>query len=156
MPLTPRAREISAFVTPAGFYQYRVMPFGMKNAPATFQRMIHRVIDGLEGCEGYIDDIIVFSDTWEQHLQRVKAFLTRLRQAQLTANLPKSEFGQACVTYLGHVVGRGEIRPINAKVEAIVSFPVPTSKNQLMRFLGMVGYYRKFCSNLAVVTEPLT
>ena len=65
VPLTPRAREISAFVTPAGFYQYRVMPFGMKNAPATFQRMIHQVIDGLEGCEGYIDDIIVFSDTWE-------------------------------------------------------------------------------------------
>ena len=146
VPLTPRAREISAFVTPAGFYQYKVMPFGMRNAPATFQRMIHRVIDGLEGCEGYIDDIIVFSDTWEQHLHRVKAFLTSLRQAQLTVNLAKCEFGRACVTYLGHVVGQGEIRPINAKVEAIVNFPVPTNKNQLMRFLGMVGYYRKFCN----------
>ena len=156
MPLTPRAREISAFVTPAGFYQYRVMPFGMKNAPATFQRTIHQVIDGLEGCEGYIDDIIVFSDTWEQHLQRVKAFLTSLRQAQLTVNLAKCEFGQACVTYLGHVVGRGEIRPIHAKVDAIVNFPVPTNKSQLMRFLGMVGYYRKFCNNFAVVAEPLT
>ena len=156
VPLTPRAREISAFVTPAGFYQYRVMPFGMKNAPATFQRMIHQVIDGLEGCEGYIDDIIVFSDTWEQHLQRVKAFLTSLRHAQLTVNLAKCEFGQACVTYLGHVVGRGEIRPIHAKVDAIVNFPVPTNKSQLMRFLGMVGYYRKFCNNFAVVAEPLT
>ena len=70
--------------------------------------------------------------------------------------LSKSEFGKACVTYLGYVVGQGKIRPINAKVEAIVSFPVPTNKNQLMRFLGMVGYYRKFCKNFAVVAEPLT
>ena len=156
VPLTPRAREIAAFVTPTGFYQYTVMPFGMKNVPATFQRMIHRVIDGLEGCKGYIDDIIVFSDSWEQHLQQVKAFLTRLRQARLTVNLSKSEFGKACVTYLGYVVGQGKIRPINAKVEAIVSFPVPTNKNQLMRFLGMVGYYRKFCKNFAIVAESLT
>ena len=128
----------------------------MKNAPATFQRMIHRVIADLEGVEGYIDDIIIFSSTWEQHLQRVKAFLICLRQAQLTVNLAKSEFGQACVTYLGHVVGQGKIQPIQAKVKAIVSFPVPTNKSQLMRFLGMVGYYRKFCKNFAVVAEPLT
>ena len=98
VPLTPRAREVSAFFTPAGFYQYRVMPFGLKNAPATFQRMINRVIDGLEGCEGYIDDIIVFSDTWEQHLLRVETFLSQLKLARLTVNLSKSEFGQTCVT----------------------------------------------------------
>ena len=80
----------------------------------------------------------------------------RLRQAQLTVNLAKSEFGQACVTYLGHVVGRGGIKPIHAKVEAIMNFPRPSSKNQLMSFLGMVGFYRKFCKNFAVVAEPLT
>ena len=68
--LTPRAKEISAFVTPTGFYQYKVMPFGMKNAPATFQRMIHKVtcIANLEGCESYIDDIVVYESTWKQHL----------------------------------------------------------------------------------------
>ena len=86
----------------------------------------------------------------------MKTFLIRLRQAQLSVNLAKSEFGQACVTYLGHVVGQGKIQPIQAKVKAIVSFPVPTNKSQLMRFLGMVGYYRKFCKNFAVVAEPLT
>ena len=117
--------------------------------------MIHLVIAGLEGVEGYIDDIIIFRSTWEQHPQRVKAFLIRLRQAQLTVNLAKSEFGQACVTYLGHVVGQGKIQPIQAKVNTIVSFPVPTNKSQLMRFLGMVGYYCKFCKNFAVVAEPL-
>jgi len=129
------------------------MLYGMKNAPATFQQMVHRVIDGLEGCEAYNDNIIVCSDTWEQHMQRVKAFLTGLRQAQLIVNLVKSEFSQACVTYLGHVVSQGKIQPIKAKVETIVRFPVPTSNTQLMRYLGMVGYFCKFCK---VVVEPLT
>ena len=124
------------------------MPFGLKNAPATFQWMIHQILAGLEGCEGYIDDIVIFSDTWNQHMERMKQFLTHLRQAQVTINLAKSEFGQACVTYLGHVVGKGGVKPIH--------FPTPKSKSQLMRFLGMVGFYRKFCKNFAVVAEPLT
>ena len=86
----------------------------------------------------------------------MKQFLTRLRQAQLTINLAKSEFGLACITYLGHVVDKGGIKPIHAKVEAIMNFPIPTSKNQLMRFLGMVGFYSKLCKNFAMVAEPLT
>jgi len=143
-------------VTPAGFYQYKVMPLGLKNAPATFQQMIHDILAGLEGCERYIHDIVIFSDTWEQHMERMRQFLTQLRQAQLTVNLVKSEFGQVCITYLGHVVRKGGIKSIQAKVEAIINFPTPTSKNQLMRFLGMVKFYRKFCKNFAVVAEPLT
>ena len=118
--------------------------------------MIHQVLAGLEGCEGYIDDIIIFSDTWEQHLQRMKQFLIRLRQAQLTVNLAKSDFGKACVMYLGHVVCKGGIKPVQAKVEVITNSPMPTIKNQLMRFLGMVDFYRKFYKNFAVVAEPLT
>ena len=89
-------------------------------------------------------------------MERMRQFLTRLRQAQLTVNLAKSEFGQACITYLGHVVGKGGIKPIQAKVEAIGNFSTPTSKGQLKRFLGMVGFYCKFCKNFAVVAEPLT
>ena len=72
VPLTPAAKEISAFVTPEGFYQYRVMPFGLKNAPATFQCMINKIIRDLEGCEAYIDDVIIFGSTWEEHLSRVR------------------------------------------------------------------------------------
>ena len=110
------------------------MPFGLKNVPTTFQRMIHDVLAGLEGCEGYIDDIIIFNNTWEQDMKRIIQFLARLRQAQLTVNSTKSEFGQACIMYLGHVVGKGGIKPIEAKVEAIMNFPTPASKSQLNFF----------------------
>ena len=156
VPLTDRAKEISAFVTPDGLFQYKVMPFGMKNSPASFQRLINKVIADLEGCEAYIDDVIIYSDTWEEHLRIIREFFKRLSRAMLTINLSKSEFGQAQVTYLGHVVGQGEVKPVSAKVEAIAKFPQPVSKKQLMRFLGMAGYYRRFCPNFAAVAEPLT
>ena len=156
VPLTDRAKEISAFVTPDGLFQYKVMPFGMKNSPASFQRLINKVIADLEGCEAYIDDVIIYSDTWEEHLRIIREFFKRLSRAMLTINLSKSEFGQAQVTYLGHVVGQGEVKPVSAKVEAIAKFPQPESKKQLMRFLGMAGYYRRFCPNFAAVAEPLT
>ena len=74
----------------------------------------------------------------------------------LTINIPKSEFGQAQVTYLGHIVGQGEVKPVSAKVEAIAHFPQPESKKQLLRFLGMAKYYRRFCPNFSAVAEPLT
>ena len=132
------------------------MPFGMKNSPATFQRLINKVISGLENCEAYIDDVIIYSDTFEDHLQRIRAFFNRLSDAKLTVNLAKSEFCHATLTFLGHVVGQGQVKPICAKVEAISVFPVPSCKRKLMRFLGMAGYYRKFCNNFSVIAEPLT
>ena len=84
------------------------MPFGMKNAPATFQRMVNRVIADLQGCEGYIDDV---AETWEEHLHRIRQLFIRLREAQLTVNLAKTELGCACIVYLGHVVGQGHVKP---------------------------------------------
>jgi RNase H-like domain found in reverse transcriptase/Reverse transcriptase (RNA-dependent DNA polymerase)/Integrase zinc binding domain/Integrase core domain len=156
VPLTDRAKEISAFVTPHGFYQYKVMPFGMKNSPATFQRLMNMVISGLEGCDVYIDDAIIHSDLWDDHLQLIRDFFDRLTEAKLTINLAKSDFCHACVTFLGHTVGHGQVRPIEAKVKAISEFPVPVGKRQLMRFLGMAGYYRKFCQNFSTIAEPLT
>ena len=156
VPLTPRAKEISAFVTPDGFFQYKVMPFGMKNAPATFQRMINKITANFEGCEAYIDDVIVFGNTWKQHLERLCELFRRLRTAKLTVNLVKSDFGDAHVTYLGHVVGQGQVKPVTAKVEAIINYPVPSNKKEIMSFLGMSGYYRKFCKNFSSVCEPLT
>ena len=130
-----------------GHYQYKVMPFGMKNSPATFQRLKNSLISDLDGCKAYIDDAIIFSDEWKQHLETIGAFFDRLTEAKLTINLAKSEFCHANLTFLGHIVGQGQVKPVEAKVEAISDFPVPTCKRQLMRFLGMAGYYRKFCHN---------
>ena len=106
IPLTQRAKEISAFVTSDGLYSYTVTPFGMKNSAATFQRMINHLIRDLEDCEGYIDDIIVYSDDWPTHIQRLQALFDRMLEANLTINLMTSDFGQA--TYLGYIVGQGQ------------------------------------------------
>ena len=154
IPLTERAKKLSAFVTLRGLYQYCVMPFGMKNAPATFQRMINQLVSGMDGCEAYIDDEIVYSNSWEEHIVQLRTLLSRFSKANLTINLNKSEFGHAEVTFLGHIVGSGQVKPISAKIQAIVS--TPRDKQQLMRFLGMAGYYRRFCCNFSLVTAPLT
>ena len=154
VPLTQRAREISAFVTPSGLYQYKVMPFGMKNAPATFQRMVNKLVRDIDGCEGYIDDVVIFSDNWSDHIRQIERFFQIMREAKLTINLMKSEFGKASVKYLGHIVGQGQVRPLDAKIQTIVS--IPTSWKELARFLGMAGYYRNFCLNFSEIAAPLT
>ena len=138
-----------------GIYQYKIMSFRMKNSPATFQRLFNNLIFHLAGCKAFNDDAIIFSEEWEQHLQTIKNFFDRLSEATLTFNITKSEFCHANMTFLGHIVGRGQIKPVDAKVEAISDFPVPSGKRQLMRFLGMARYYRKFCNNFTVIAEPL-
>ena len=155
-PLTDRAKEVSAFATPNGLYKYKVLPFGMKNSPATFQRFVNNVICGLDGCGAYIDDVIIYSDSWSDHLQRIRKFFDRLSKAKLTVNLAKTEFCHATITFLGHLVGQGQVKPLEAKVNAISEFLVPKCKRQLMQFLGMAGYYRKFCKNFSGIAEPLT
>ena len=132
VPLTERAKELSAFVTPSGLYQYKVMTFGMKNSPATFQRLINSVTSGIDGCDTYIDDTIIYSNTWEEHLSTIRQFYDRLSEAKLTINLSKSEFACATLTFLGHVVGQGQIKPVDSKVCAINDFPRPENKKQLM------------------------
>ena len=156
VPLTARASEISAFVTPDDFVQYSVLAFGMRNAPATFQRLVSIVLSGVPNCSAYLDDLVIYSSDWLEHLSTLRTVFTRLAEASLTLNLAKCEFGKATVSYLGKQVGQGEVRPIDAKVAAITSYPVPTTRRELRRFLGMAGYYRSFCKNFSTVVAPLT
>ncbi len=156
VPLTQRATEISAFSTPEGLFQCKVMPFGLKNAPATFQRLMNKVTASVPGCVVYIDDLVLYSDRWDDHLQQLGLLFEALSSANLVVNLQKSEFGSSQIEYLGHVVGRGEVRPKAAKVEAILEFPLPQNKRELMRFLGMTGFFRKFCENYSAIAAPLT
>ncbi|XP_068229909.1 uncharacterized protein [Palaemon carinicauda] len=153
--LTDRTREISAFITPFGLFEYRVLPFGMTNAPATFQRMVHEVTRGLEGVYVYLDDIVIASISWDEHLKILRELFKRLLEANLVINLAKSSFGKAKVTYLGHVIGSGSILPKDTNVKAITSFPTPSDKKELKTFLGMVSYYSKFCPNFSIITSPL-
>ena len=154
--LTERAKTISAFVTMDGLYQYKVMPFGMKNSSSCFQRLVNEVLRGVRGCAVYIDDIVLCSEDWEKHLSLLREVFKRLDDANLTVNLKKSEFSKACVEYLGYTVGQGKVQPVNAKVKDIVKFPSPTNRKELLRFLGMSGYYRRFCKNFSAVALPLT
>ena len=156
IPLTNQAKRLSGFVTLNGLYQYCIMPFGMKNAPATFQQMINQLIGRIEGCEAYIDDMVIHSIEWKTHLECVHEVLTRFAEVNLTVNLAKSEFGHAEIVFLGHAVGNGLVKPLDAKVRSIVEYPAPTTKKELMRFLGMVRYYHQFCKNFFTITASLT
>lgn len=156
VPLSKRAREISPFITPSGLFTYTVMSFGLRYAPAIFQRLMNLVVSGLEGCTVYLDDVVIFSDTWEEHVVRIRNLFDRLREARLTVNLAKCEFAKATATYLGKMVGQGNVRPVQAKVSVIECYPVPTTKKELQRFLGLVGCYRSFCKNFSTVVAPLT
>ena len=155
VPLTERASDISAFVTPDNFLQYIVMAFGMRNAPATFQRLMQLVLGDVPHCNVYLDDVVVYSDMWADHVASLRVVFQRLAAASLTLNLAKCEFGKATVTYLGKQVGHGQVRPVNAKVTAVLEYPCPATRRELRRFLGMVGYYC-FCRNFSVVVAPLT
>jgi len=103
------------------------MPFGLRNAPATFSRLVTTLLKGLEYCSGaYLYDIIIFSNTWEDHLKHLKLVFDRVRKAGLTLNLKKCVFATGEVDYLGHYVGLGKVQPIEKKVEALMNFPRPT------------------------------
>ena len=157
VPVETASRDKTAFVTPQGLFQFRVMPFGLHGAPATFQRLMDRVINGLAAfAAAYLDDLVIYSSTWEEHLTQLRVVLDRLRSAGLTAKPSKCQFGMSRCTYLGHVVGGGHVCPDPSKIQSVESFATPTNKKQVRRFLGLTGYYRKFIPDYAKIAAPLT
>ena len=156
IPLAQESRDLTAFVTPDGLYRYCVMPFGLQTAPAVFQRLMNKVIRGLKHVKVYLDDLVVFTNSWEEHIQVLNELFSRLRRANLTVNLAKSEFGHGRIQYLGYMIGSGTIAPVDAKVESIKNLAVPTTRKGVQKFLGTVGYYRRFCPNFSQVAAPLT
>ncbi|XP_066518865.1 uncharacterized protein [Hoplias malabaricus] len=155
--LTPEARPKTAFSTPAGHWQYRVLPFGLHGAPATFQRLMDVVLRPLlPFAAAYLDDVIIHSETWSEHVDHLRRVLSRLREAGLTANPRKCHLGLTEAHYLGYRIGRGLLRPQVRKVEAILNCPKPRSKKQVRAFLGLAGYYRRFISNFSSIASPLS
>lgn len=155
--LDPADKEKTAFSTSKGHFEFNVMPFGLTNAPATFQRLMECVLAGISGeqCLTYLDDIIVFSNTFQEHIQRLDAVLNRLRAANLKLRPEKCHFAQHQVRYLGHIISSEGVHPDPEKVAPISNLSAPTNTKQLKHFLGLSSYYRKFIQNYAAIAEPL-
>lgn len=140
---------------PDDFCQYTVLHCTLHNASAPFQHLVNTVLRGVPNCEAYLDDVVIFSSEWPQHISELKEVCDRLATAILTLDHAKCEFRQATETYLSKVVGCGKVCPISVKVDAILSFDVPGSQRELKRFLGMATYYQSFCKNFATVAATL-
>lgn len=150
--------EKTAFSVEGGHYEFPRMPFGLKNAPSTFQRVMDQVLREFVGhfvCV-YMDDIIVFSTSLQEHTDHLKKVLETLSQYNLKLQLDKCEFLCKEVAFLGHVVTPEGVKPNPEKIKAIRNWPIPRNEKELRRFLGTVGYYRRFIRDLAKIIKPLT
>lgn len=151
------SRPKTAFVSHCGLFQFKVLPFGLCNAPATFQRVMNNVLAGLiyKCCAVYIDDIVIASPTFEQHLMDIKEVLSRLASAGLSLKLSKCQFCLNELVFLGYRVTPDGVSPDPKKVEAVTEFKTPKDVKQVRGFLGLTGYYRRFIPNYAQKAEPL-
>ena len=156
IPVAEQDRSKTAFVTPDGQYEFKVLPFGLVNAPAVFTRMMWKLLDVLPRVVHYIDDVLIYSSSWEQHVDDVRRVLQVLREANLTARPSKCHMGCDSLEFLGHIVGNGEIKPTPEGVGKVLAASRPTTKKEVRSFMGMVGYYRKFIPNMAAIATPLT
>ena len=157
VPVAAKDRPKTAFTTPFGLYQFTRMPFGLQDAPATFQRIMDRLVDGLQDfASAYLEDLIVFSNIWRDHLRHLDAVLRRLKEAGLTAKPGKCQFGMRRCSCLGHVVGGDEVRVEVSKIEAVERIELPKTKKEVRTLLGLTGYYRRFVPDYSTMAAPLT
>ena len=154
--LTTDSIPKTAFTSPFGKYEYVKVPFRLAQAPAYFQELMTGVLKDLPFAMAYLDDIIIYSSTPEEHLQHIKIVFEKLRHAKLSMKLSKCHFFAKEMQYLGHILGVEGIKPVPAKTEAIKAMHPPVNLKQVCAFLGLVGYYQKFIKNFAKVAKPLT
>ena len=146
----------TAIVTPFGLFEFLQMPFGLRNAAQTFQRMMDWIFNGLPYCFVYLDDILVSSANRADHLQHLSQVLTLLSDNGLVINPAKCVFAQSSVEFLGHLVTAGGIVPMQRHVSALQDFPRPANIKSLQRFLGLVNFYCRFLPGIAGILKPLT
>ena len=158
IPIREEDKDKTGFVTPFGSFRYEKMAFGLSGAPSTFQRVMDAMLVGLRDVEVlvYLDDLLLFSETIEDHMRRMKLVFERVREANFKLSVAKCTFAVPEVVYLGHVVNSNGVAPDPSKVTAIREFPRPRTVKDVRSFLGLSGYYRAFIRNYAAMSRPLT
>ena len=152
-------KERTAFtVGPLGFFEYNRMPMGLANAPATYQRVMEECLGDLHLriCFIYLDDIIIFAKSFEEHLERLQMVFEKLREAGIKLSPKKCSLFMKRVRYVGHIVSESGIEPDGEKIAKVLDWPTPTSREQVRQFLGFIGYYRKFIQDFAKIARPLS
>lgn len=158
IPIHVNSIEKTAFITPDGHYEYLRMPFGLANAPATFQRAINKALGDLKDNVAlvYLDDILIPSESIEDAFNSLVLVFEALQKAGFSLNLKKCHFFQSKLNYLGREISADGIRPGTRKVEALVKSPTPTTLKQIRQFMGLAGYFRKYIPEFAIRTAPIT
>ncbi|UYV60745.1 hypothetical protein LAZ67_1002098, partial [Cordylochernes scorpioides] len=151
-------KEKTAFTTAHGLYEFNVMPFGLCNAPATFERNMEKMLGNLRWqiCLCYLDDVIIYSSDFSTHLKRIEAVLRCFREANLKSNNKKCQFAFEELEILGHITNQHGIKPAEHNIKAIRDFPRPKKIKEVQSFLGMCSYYRKFIKGFSKIADPLT
>ena len=155
--IRPEDREKTAFSVGKGLWQFTVMPFGLCNAPATFQRLMEKILKDMltKICLVYLDDVIIFGKSFEEMLENLSKVFRRIREANLRINPEKCVFFRKNVKYLGHIISAEGVVTDPEKISAVKDWPVPHTKKQLRSFLGFCSYYRKFVKGFSFISKPL-
>ena len=158
LEVAEEGRHKTAFITKYGLFEYLVMPFGLCNAPSTFQRCVELIFRGIQWkyLLVYLDDIIVMASNFDEHLDRLEEVFKRLSQAGLTMKPSKCEFFKREVLFLGHCGSQEGIKPNPKTVEAVRSWKVPTNVKEIQSYLGLCSYYRQYIENFSHIASPLT
>ena len=155
------SKEKTAFVIQHGLFEFRVMPFGLRNTPAVFQRLMHQVISTLNPMEGpnfvsvYIVDLLVYSRTLDDHLRHLSRVMDRLREVNLRLQVAKFYFCRQTVEFLGHALTPQGLLSNQKRVVAVQDFPTPCNVSELRQFLGQASYYQHFVAQFAKIASPL-
>ncbi|PIK59683.1 hypothetical protein BSL78_03414 [Apostichopus japonicus] len=150
-------REKTAFITHSGLYQFCVMPFGLCNAPATFERLMEKILSGLQWqtCLVYLDDVIIFGKNFEEHIAAIDDVFTRFKLAGLKLSPKKCFLFKQKVEFLGHVVSKDGVSTDPSKVAVVKNWPRPNCVRDVRGFVGLCSYYRKFVKNFTLIARPL-
>ena len=154
----PEDRPKTAFITRRGLFEFNVMPFGLCNAPASFERLMELVLSGLHWqiCLIYLDDIIIFRKTFAEMIQNLEIVFERFSQAGLKLKAPKCQLFKQEVDFLGHVINEQGVHTNPQKSECVKNWPVPNNITELRSFLGLCSYYRRFIADYSHIAKPLT